>query len=186
MTQSPPIPFQFALAWILSAEGGLVSHASDKGGTTNYGISISYLRNLPLALGDLNHDGTIDAKDIRELTLEQAATIYARDFWAPAKCDSLPLYAAVCHFDGCVLMGQPNAVRTLQRAVGTEADGIIGPRTLAAAAALGFDEFLARYMSRRTRYLADIVDRDPTQAVFELGWYARLTRLTVAVVRATR
>ncbi|PZN06451.1 MAG: hypothetical protein DIU69_13250, partial [Bacillota bacterium] len=61
--------FLRAVDVVLKHEGGLSEHPSDPGGITHWGIS---LRSYP----ELGEEG------IRNLTREQAAEIYYRDFYA--------------------------------------------------------------------------------------------------------
>ena len=60
--------FHDCIAHVLAAEGGLVNDPKDPGGVTKFGIS---QRSYP-------------ALDIRALTLDDAKTIYQRDYWAHA------------------------------------------------------------------------------------------------------
>jgi lysozyme family protein len=62
---------------------------------------------------------------------------------------------ALFHFDAAVNHGVTGAMRLLQRAAGTDADGEIGPNTRAAIGALPLGELLQRYADvRRARYRA--------------------------------
>jgi lysozyme family protein len=62
---------------------------------------------------------------------------------------------AFFHFDAAVNHGVTGAMRLLQRAAVTDADGEIGPNTRAAIAALPLSDLLQRYADvRRARYRA--------------------------------
>lgn len=74
--------------------------------------------------------------DLETLTREAAAEIFRRDYWAPIRGDELPWPVALLTFDQAVHDGPQDAARTLQRAIGAKADGIIGPRTLERVKAL--------------------------------------------------
>lgn len=96
--------FAKALAFTLQREGGYVNDPDDPGGETNYGLSRR-------AYPDL---------DIRNLTLEQAALIYRRDYWeAPGfnrVADVSPALAERL-FDLGVNCGTATAAKMLQRAI---------------------------------------------------------------------
>jgi len=66
--------FNKAIKFILNAEGGYVNHPKAPGGETKYGISKKSYPNY----------------DIKNLTEEEAITIYKRDFWDRFQLDSLP------------------------------------------------------------------------------------------------
>ncbi|MDP1639301.1 MAG: putative peptidoglycan-binding domain-containing protein, partial [Hyphomicrobium sp.] len=93
---------------------------------------------------------------------------------------------AFFHFDAAVNHGVTGAMRLLQRAVGSEPDGEIGPDTRTAIAALSVEEVLQRYAeARRARYRAlHHFWR------FGRGWLARvdktLTRATAIAAGTTR
>jgi lysozyme family protein len=87
----------------------------DRGGKTRYGID---QRSHP--------DACIDS-----LTLEQAKEIYRTEYWLKGKCDQMPWPVCLVHLDGCVNTGVGQAAKHLQRAIGADADGAVGPKTLA-------------------------------------------------------
>lgn len=123
-------------AAIVAREGGYVNDPDDPGGATNFGVTIGTMRSLGL---DLNGDGRVDAADVRKLDRAQAAQIYIEHYFRKPRLDRLPpaLHASV--FDMQVNAGA-NAVKILQRLVARMGfacadDGIIGPKTEAAATA---------------------------------------------------
>ena len=154
---------EIAIAFVLRHEGGYVNDPRDPGGETKFGIS---KRSYP----DL---------DIKDLTREEAARIYARDWWAPGRFDDIAEAAgplvAVRLFDLAVNMGMRTAFRLFQEAIrdcgeAIATDGIVGPKTLAAASRV--DRWrLAFHLLRRAaaRYA-----RLPQRA-FLAGWIRRLT-----------
>ena len=66
--------FETVVHMVLEHEGGYVNHPSDPGGETKYGIS-------KRAYPDV---------DIAELTKDDAADLYKRDYWDRIKGDDLP------------------------------------------------------------------------------------------------
>lgn len=106
-------PFDFAVEFILSEEGGYVNDLSDPGGETNFGIS---KRSYP-------------NEDIGNLTRERAKEIYKTDYWDKCGCGDFPVGIAFCVFDCAVNQGVVYACRSLQYQVGAHVDGIVGPMT---------------------------------------------------------
>ena len=163
------VPFIHAVAYILAAEGGYVNDPVDRGGETNFGISKRSYPNINIAA----------------LTKEAATDIYYRDYWLKAKCDQLPPGVSLMVFDGIVQHGSKPAIQQLQRAIGVDDDGAIGPKTLskvdAAMTLLGPTLLCQRILTQRGRTYARIVANNPTQFKFINGWFNRLDSLMQAV-----
>lgn len=153
--------FRAALYFTLRWEGGLSDHESDRGGLTKYGIS-------QRAYPDV---------DILNLTEEQAAEIYERDYWLPIQGDSLPEFVAFVLFDHAVNSGPRAAVKALQRLVGTRADGQIGPVTLRAVELHPEQDLAQDLIEARASFLIKLAHRRPDQRVFLRGWMNRLLDL---------
>ena len=166
---------------LIEREGGYVDHPSDRGGPTNYGITMAVAR----AHGY--------AGPMRAMPRAEAEAIYRRLYW------TRPNLAAVAErssrlaeelFDTGVNMGPAVAVTFLQRALTAlnrgasdypdlVPDGRVGPATLAA-----LDRFLAvRGANGETvllraldalqgeRYLR-LAERRPANEAFLYGWLA--------------
>jgi len=84
----------------LEHEGGYVHDPKDLGGETNFGITKKFYPNV----------------DIKNLTKQQAKTIYHTDYWRRAKCDEIPSRLRHIYFDMVVNFGKRGAVKVLQRA----------------------------------------------------------------------
>lgn len=91
--------FDRCIPFVLKWEGGYVNHPDDPGGETKYGIS-------KRAYPDL---------DIKSLTLDDAKSIYRRDYWDASNCDSFDLPLAVVVFDSAVNCGVGRAKTWLSR-----------------------------------------------------------------------
>ena len=139
---------------VLAHEGGYVNDSRDNGGETQWGIS---KRAYPQV-------------DIKNLTRDAAKEIYRRDYWDRAQCDRLPPTLAYLLFDCAVNSGIGQAVRFLQRAVGTADDGQIGPLTLAAVNRLDQESLCARFLGQRLEFMTKLSKFD----VFGKGWARRV------------
>ena len=107
--------FESVVKMVLEHEGGYVNHPSDPGGETKYGIS-------KRAYPDVN---------IAELTEDDAADLYKRDYWDRIKGDDLPAGVACVVMDYAVNSGISRASKALQSVCGiSNGDGIIGPASL--------------------------------------------------------
>ena len=120
--------FEKALEHVFFVEGGYSDHPDDKGGETKYGITEktynSYVRN------SCTRDVWPVLKDIDKRLVYR---IYQSMYWDKVRGDELPPGVALMVFDSAVHAGPLRARTWLQRALGVNPDGIIGPITLAAA-----------------------------------------------------
>lgn len=166
---------------LIEREGGYVSHPSDRGGPTRYGITEAVAR----AHG---YSGAM-----RSLPREEAAAIYKRLYWLRPRFDQVAKRSkavAAELFDTGVNMGPAVAATFLQRALSAlnrerkdypdlVPDGRIGPATLAA-----LDSFLelrgksAEAVLLRSldalqgeRYIR-LAERRPANEAFLYGWLA--------------
>ena len=140
---------------------GYVNDPKDRGGETKFGVS-------KRANPDL---------DIRNLTWEQAKTVYYIRYWLAAKCERLPARVAVLHFDGAVNHGIARANTFLQRAVNVATDGIIGPITLAKIANVDAIVLNHSVCHQREEFYRWIVANNPPQARFLAGWLRRISEM---------
>lgn len=153
--------FHNAFALLLGHEGDFSDHAADPGGKTRFGITETVAR-------ELGYTG-----DMRELPLELAQRIYLEKYWKPIRADDLPPAIRYSVFDGAVNSGPGQATRWLQRALGVEADGVIGPKTLAAAYAQDSNALRMRILAQRLRFMTSLTN----WPAFSRGWARRIADL---------
>ena len=123
-------------AEIVRREGGYVNDPDDPGGATNFGVTIHTMRRLGM---DLTGDGTVSTADEKVLSREQAIEIFEKYYFERPLIAMLPKALHATVFDMYVNAGA-NAVKILQRLLNdmgyaVSVDGIIGPKTIAAAQA---------------------------------------------------
>jgi lysozyme family protein len=156
--------FVNALALVLEHEGDFSEHKDDRGGATRFGITEAVARRV-------GYKG-----DMRELPLELAERIYLEDYWKPIRGDDLPPGLRYVMFDAAVNSGPRQAILWLQRAIGVEADGIIGPKTLATAYQLDVNAVRLGILAQRLRFMAGL----PSWPAFSRGWSRRIADLMEA------
>lgn len=181
---------------IVSREGGYVNDPDDPGGATKYGVTIGTMRQLGM---DLNRDGRVDARDVQALTREQAEAIFVEHYFRRPRLAELPEVLHASAFDMYVNAGA-NAVKILQKLINrmgfsTTADGVIGPRTIAAAAdaAAAAPLHLAdAYGIARRDYYYSLADQRPasrkyarTRAGGKGGWITRAEEFMAPRYRLT-
>src|SRR5690606_34301427 len=117
--------------------------------------------------------------DIANLDLEDARDIYRRDYWEACKCDELPWPLALFVFDaavnqGCDAKAGLAAQKLLPQALDVAQDGIIGPKTLSAAAK-SRPRHAARFMAFRAMRYQGTRNYDR----YGEGWLTRLFRVAM-------
>jgi lysozyme family protein len=171
-------------ASIVAREGGYVNDRDDPGGATNHGVTLATMHRLGL---DLNRDGQVSAQDVRALTAAQAVDIFIEHYFRRPRIAELPEVLQASVFDMYVNAGT-NAVRILQRLIRdmrieVGADGIIGPKTIAAAhaaVAAAPDHLVDAYGIARRNYYYALADARATSRKFARrqdggkgGWITR-------------
>lgn len=156
---------------LMNREGGYVDHPDDRGGPTNYGITQA-------ALADWRGKPA-SASDVQDLSPGEAREIYRNRYWTAPGFDRLDLPDLLVEaiFDTGVHSGPRRAVQILQRAAGTEDDGIIGQLTIRACDRTPARRLVARFLAQRGLFLGYLVGRDPSQQAFRDGWANRLAEL---------
>jgi lysozyme family protein len=147
----------------LKNEGGYVNDPADPGGETKFGIS---KRSYP-------------GSDIKNLTESEAKSICYRDFWLPSKCNLISDFnLAAKMFDLAVNLGVGTAIIRLQRAMkcfgaDLKEDGIPGPKTMSAVAAVDPAALLGALKSEAAGYYRCLCMKDPNLEKFLGGWLNR-------------
>lgn len=157
---------------IFKIEGGYVNLPADKGGPTNFGISIAVLAKWR-GVG-------VDEDDVKNLTQEEAGNIYRVNYYAKCRLDQVADFGiALCIFDQAVLCGCSTAVTRAQVVVnkilgkGLIADGSMGPLTLKALENINGNMFGKIYLRESQLYFAGLCQVAPSQITFLKGWISR-------------
>lgn len=162
---------ELALSYTLVNEGSsVVDDPSDRGGLTRYGIT---QKTLGVYLG---REAT--REDVIDLNATTVEALYRKLYWSAIKGDGLESQpVATVYFDMAVLMGPSRATALVQKVVGAQTDGLMGPKTLAAVNAFNPSGLLAQFSSACCGYFSDIVARDTSQAKWMPGWTKRAHRM---------
>ena len=160
--------FEKCLEIILHHEGGYVNHPKDPGGETNLGVTKRVYEEW---------GGT---KDMKDLTVEDVAPIYKKNYWDRVKGDHLPAGLDLCIFDFAVNAGPGRAAKMIQEMIGVTVDGGIGPNTLRALGLYeeevgGVAEVILEYQKQRQAYYESLKNFD----TFGRGWTRRVDETTI-------
>lgn len=139
----------------------------DRGGPTKGGITLATLTHWR------KRDTTL--ADLEALTLTEAKEIYQQIYIVGPKLHLIPDGFLRAHVaDCCVLHGQGNAIKLLQRALGLRTPtGLLGIWTETAVAKDDPARVNGALFDHRLRFICNIVQHDLTQAVNLEGWINR-------------
>jgi lysozyme family protein len=156
--------FERSLTKVLVHEGGFVNHPKDPGGATNRGVT-------QRVYDDYLKSRHQSSKSVKDITSGEVEAIYRQKYWNLIKGDSLPAGVSYVVFDGAVNSGVSQSAKWLQRALGVNADGVIGPATIEAVNSLhDHDALIDRILDRRLAFLKAL----KTWPTFGKGWAARV------------
>ena len=142
-----------ALAFSLKWEGGYVNDPDDPGGATMQGVTQKTYDAYRTSLGE-------PVKPVKEISAEEVAALYLRDYWEKAACPDLPEPLDMIQFDAAVNHGVGQALKFLWAA---------------RQANVGHPENV--YLKLRDQFYADLVKRKPNMAKFLAGWLKRTADL---------
>lgn len=128
--------FAEMIAVVISIEGGLSMDPDDPGNWTGGAKGSGQLKGTKFGISAARFPDL----DICSLTRSQAIEIYRVEYFEEPKVSKLPealqllvLDAIIHHGPGSKMLADDGAIRFLQRALGVNDDGVIGPETLRAA-----------------------------------------------------
>jgi len=139
----------------------------DPGGPTKYGVTLKTLSGEG-TLYDLNHDGVVNAEDVKLLTEEDAEPFYERRYWNEPKLPLIsPQLVASKVFDMGVNLGPQRAIMYLQQVVNSFGgqqllvDGRMGPATAKLVDSLDPQRVLDGLCAVLAHHYMAWIDHDP-------------------------
>lgn len=161
--------YQKSLARVLVHEGGYSNHPADPGGATQHGVTQRVYDAFRGRQGK-------PPAPVRYITDGEVNAIYRRQYWDAVQGDSLPPGVDYAVFDGAVNSGPAQSIKWLQRALGVDADGQLGERTLAAVRNANARDLIDGICDKRLAFMKSL----KTWPVFGKGWKARVDEVRVA------
>lgn len=174
--------FSIFLPILLTNEGGWSDNPHDPGGATNKGITWTLFQACSSRLLGIVPTMT----ELQALTDQEAGVLYKALFWDELRCDeweSQDLANICCDF--AVNSGVNRAAKLLQSVVNQismgghiAVDGVIGPGTMAALAAVNQANAYRLYRAQRIEQYQEIAAANPADEEFLAGWINRVLRFT--------
>lgn len=174
--------FETAINFVLKNEDGLNVDKRDRGGITNFGISLRFLCGVCAEhLHECNIFEQPNEETIKNLTIDQARKLYKLEFWDNAPFDQI-LNQEFCNyiFDMAVNMGIHPAIKLVQRACWAvmrkwellQDDGIMGEKTLIAIDKCGF-MIMPALRAERANFYRNLAKIEPDEKEYLNGWFNR-------------
>ena len=154
-------------------EGGYSNHPADPGGATMRGVTFATFKSWRRRQG--RPTPTVD--DLRNITDEEWGAIFKSLYWDRCKADLIHSQPVADMLVDWVWGSGVHAIRHTQRLLGVTADGVVGPKPLAA---------INSHPSPRNLWAAMYADRERfyyniatgKKRVFLRGWLNRLHSMT--------
>lgn len=170
--------FEACLAVVLKWEGGNDDDPNDPGGRTSRGI-------LQREWNVWRQSHPNLPTDVWQAPQAEVVAIYHQSYWDVVRGDELPNGVDLAMFDYAVNSGV-GKVRELQKIVGTDVDGEIGPNTIAAVAAYvgqhGAIELVQFLCNQRMGFLRGL----KTWPTFGKGWANRVNDVEKTAIAMTK
>jgi len=156
--------FEIAIKEVLKHEGLWSFHKNDPGGMTMRGVTKKVYEKW---LGR-----EVTEQEMRDLSEETAIAIYKKNYWDRNRCDMVEDASSpgVAYFllDFAVNAGRQGA-KCLQKSIGANPDGVIGPKTIAILKKMDADYVLEQMHMHRQNFYESL----KTFETFGRGWTRR-------------
>lgn len=170
--------FEAAIPTVLRHEGGYVNDPDDRGGETNFGISMKMITDEGITAARLGLPD-LEPGSLKNLTIEKAISVYRDLFWERqgyGRIDDQHLATKV--FDCAVNCGPTHANQLIQRAANDcgralDDDGKLGPISIKAINECSPGKLYICMCAQMERYYHAIVARHPEQVKFLSNWLMR-------------
>jgi lysozyme family protein len=167
--------FEQALALVLKSEGGFTTDVRDPGnklpdgreGSTNLGVTQA---NWEAFVGH-----PVSWNDMRALNPTTVAPFYKRKYWDLVHGDDLPMGLDYLMFDFAINAGPGMAIKTIQKAVGVNPDGALGPLTLSAIRAIPVAQLIERFSDAKEAFYKGLKQFP----IYGKGWLSRVAQVEV-------
>lgn len=153
--------FKASLAAVLKAEGGNDDDPQDHGGRTSRGIT-------QREYDAWRAEHSLLRQDVWKASQQDIEAIYHEEYWDP-HCDILPIGADFLLFNMAVNAGPFRGAKILQKALGVNPDGRIGPMTREAIRAADPTKLIEDYSAQSRAFYLGL-----HQPRFTKGWLNRV------------
>jgi len=154
--------FNTALEGTLVYEGGFSNHKRDPGKETMRGVTIARFAAFKRR--------AVTVEELKAISRSDLEAIYRDGYWRTVSGDDLPSGLDFAMFDFAVNSGPARAVKTLQRIVGVNPDGVMGQMTLSAVRKQFAADMIDELCNARLAFVRSLSTFD----AFGKGWTRRI------------
>lgn len=151
---------------VFTHEGRFQKNPTDRGNWTSGKVGRGTLKGTKFGISAM----TYPHLDIINLTMQEAKSIYRRDWWEKLKMETFPISFRYQLFDAAINHGMGNATKMLQRATAQKADGFIGAQTQDAVRRTDKNDLLFLFLAERLEFMTHI----STWHIYGKGWARRI------------
>ncbi len=156
-----------------AAAKGIANDPDDRGGATMVGITIGTYREYCAR----KMKPTPTATTLSKLTYPEWSEILKTMFWDRWQADQIADQRVAEILVDWVWTSGSYGITIPQRLLGVKADGIVGPKTLAALNRQDPIALFQKIKQSRIAYIDQICSRRPANAKFRTGWLRRINAL---------
>jgi len=162
--------FEKSLQYVLESEGLFTDNPLDSGGATMKGITLDTYRLF-------KKNSHLTANDLKSISDADVSAIYLNGFWDRCRCSDLPSGIDYCVFDFAINAGYGRSIKTLQKAVGSDVDGVLGAITIALVKKHDISDLIRTFSDQKEAFYKNLVIVKPSQQVFLAGWLNRIEQV---------
>lgn len=158
-------------AFARAKKKGWADDPLDNGGATMIGVTIGTYRTYCKYKGKKVPTKT----DLKNITYKEWRDIVHTMYWSKWKADLIEnQHVANMIVDWVWASGQGIGIKRVQKLLGVTADGIVGPKTLAAVNSQDPKELFTKVYNARAAHFNAIVKNNPSQKKWLKGWMNRI------------
>lgn len=159
--------------FILQWEGGFVNDPDDLGGATNKGITIGTFTEYRRKKG-LSAPTVEDLKNISDVEWHD---VFKSLYWDRWKADDINSQAVANIVVDWVWASGVHGIKRPQKLLGVVADGLVGPKTIAAINAADPKKLFDTIKADRKKFIDEICKARPKNEKYRKGWVNRINAI---------
>lgn len=161
------------IPFILQWEGGFVNDPDDLGGATNMGVTIetyeAYCRKKGYPRPTIER--------LKNLNKDEWAEIFKTLYWDRWKADGINNQAVANILVDWVWASGVHGIKRPQKLLGVVADGLVGPKTIAAINAADPRKLFDAIKADRAKFIDEICKARPKNEKYRKGWMNRINAI---------
>lgn len=168
--------FDFCMKHILEVEGGFSNNPNDRGGPTNFGITLGTLAAF--------RGKQVTIEELKNIKPDEVRDVYFKLFWQKFNLSLVKdTHMACIIFDQVVNRRAEAAIITLQTALNSEfganliVDGVLGLKTADAINKNDVYSLGMQFVKETQRFYVKLIKANPSQFEFMFTWMSRTWRL---------